>query len=78
MKKYILLLLIAGGLLAGCFNEDDIHVEEQSYKRKYDTTSTDPVWKYVSEYYYKYGKLLITDPIVQIICSIFNGRIRFG
>ena len=62
MKKYILLLLIAGGLLAGCFNEDDIHVEEQSYKRKYDTTSTDPVWKYVSEYYYKYGKLLITDP----------------
>lgn len=63
MRKNILLVaLIIGGLLSSCFDEDNIHVEEQSYKRVYDTMSTDPVVKYVSQYYYKYGKLFITDP----------------
>ena len=63
MGKYILLFaLLAGVLLPGCWNEDAIHVDEGSYKRAYDTTSVDPVFKFASQYYYKYGKLLITDP----------------
>lgn len=63
MGKYILLFaLFAGMLLSGCYNEDAIYAEEGSYRRAYDTTSTDPVFKFVSRYYYDYGKLLITDP----------------
>ena len=59
---YCFWIFLSGALLLGCYNEDDLHVGEQHYKRVYDTTSSDPVWKYVSQYYYKYGKLLITDP----------------
>lgn len=62
MGKYILLFAFAGMLLSGCYNEDAIYAEEGSYRRAYDTTSTDPVFKFVSRYYYDYGKLLITDP----------------
>ncbi len=62
MGKYILLFALAGMLLSGCYNEDAIYAEEGSYRRAYDTTSTDPVFKFVSRYYYDYGKLLITDP----------------
>lgn len=63
MKKYLLLSILLGSfILFGCFDEDEIHADLETYKRAYDTTSTDPVWKYVSQYYYKYGKLFITDP----------------
>lgn len=63
MGKYILLFaLFISILLPGCYNEDAIHAEEDTYKRVYDTTSTDPVFKFVSQYYYKYGKLFIMDP----------------
>jgi len=77
MKKIILLpVLFLGMLLVGCFHEDDIHVEEQHYERMYDTTSTDPVWKHVSQYYYKYGKLLITD--VEISDYVFNFNSKYA
>lgn len=62
-RKYALLFVAFWGvLLTGCFKEDDINVGDQHYKRVYDTTSSDPVWKYVSRYYFDCGKLLITDP----------------
>lgn len=63
MKKYLFLfIMLEGFFLSGCFDEDKIHADLETYKRVYDTTSTDPVLKYVSEYYYKFGKLFITDP----------------
>lgn len=75
MRKLIILLSIfLGGISFGCFNEDDIHVEEQHYKRVYDTTSTDPVWKFVSDYYYTTGKLFITDPDVSDYVFNFQNK----
>lgn len=63
MKKYLLLFVLFGEfLMSACFNEDEIHAELGTYKRDYDTTSTDPVWKYVSQYYYKFAKMIIVDP----------------
>ncbi|MCB6971974.1 MULTISPECIES: hypothetical protein [Butyricimonas] len=77
MKKYLLLsILLGGALLSACFDEDKIHADLGTYKRAYDTTSTDPVWKYVSQYYYKYGKLFITDP--DSSDYLFNFQYKFG
>lgn len=61
MKK-ILIPLLCGLLLAACFDDENIHADYVEYGRAYDTTSSDPVLKYISQYYYKYGKILITDP----------------
>ena len=61
MKKYILALLLGIGIWS-CYEEDDIHVAEQVYRRTYDTTTTDPVLKYVSRYYFDCGKVFIVDP----------------
>lgn len=60
MKKIITFLGI-GLLLAGCFEEETIHADYVDYGRGYDTTSTNPTWKYVSQYYYKYGKEIILN-----------------
>ena len=49
-------------LLAACFEDETIHADYVDYGRGYDTTSADPVWKYVSQYYYSYGKEIILDP----------------
>lgn len=61
MKK-ILIPLLCGLLLTACFDDENIHADYVEYGRAYDTTSSDPVLKYISQYYYKYGKVLITDP----------------
>ena len=61
MKKYILALLLGVGIWS-CYQEDDIHVAEQVYRRTYDTTTTDPVLKYVSRYYFDCGRVFIVDP----------------
>lgn len=61
MKK-IWTLLLCGLLFIGCFDDENIHAEYVDYGRIYDTTSTDPVMKYISQYYYKYDKFLIVDP----------------
>lgn len=62
MKK-ILISLLCGLLLTACFDDENIHADYVEYGRVYDTTSSDPVLKYISQYYYKYGnKVLITDP----------------
>ena len=47
--------------LMGCFDDEKIYADIESPKRIYDTLSTNPVFKYVSRYYYKYNKFLITD-----------------
>ena len=58
MKKNILFFVIlCMGVFSGCFDEDNIHADLETYWRDYDTLSNDPVLKYVSEYYYKYGKI---------------------
>ena len=61
MKK-VLMFLWCGLLFVGCFDDETIHAEYVEYGRVYDTTSTDPVVRYLSQYYCKYGKLLILDP----------------
>lgn len=61
MKKIIACLGI-GLLFAACFDDETIHADYVDYGRGYDTTSTNPVWKYVSQYYYQYGKEIILDP----------------
>ena len=50
--------------LCNCYKEDDITAEIVPYKREqmYDTNSSDPVLKFVSQYYYRYGHFFITDP----------------
>ena len=61
MKKIACCLGI-GLLFAACFEDETIHADYVDYGRGYDTTSTNPVWKYVSQYYYKFGKEIILDP----------------
>lgn len=61
MKK-ILIFLWWGLFLCGCYDNETIHADYIEYGRNYDTTSTDPVVKQISQYYYKYGKIIITDP----------------
>lgn len=61
MKK-IIMFVLSGLLFIGCYENETIHADYMEYGRIYDTTSTDPVLKYISQYYYKFGKLLIVDP----------------
>lgn len=63
--KSTLLLFVLSALLWSCeTNEDPIKVDAVPYKREamYDTLSADPTLKYISTYYYRYDKILITDP----------------
>lgn len=65
MKSYqFIILILASIFLCNCYKEDDITAEIVPYKREqmYDTNSSDPVLKFVSQYYYRYGHLFITDP----------------
>ena len=59
---YILAFMLGSFLLTSCFDEDPIHAELEHGKRTYDMTSSDPVIKYISEYYFKYDKEIIFDP----------------
>lgn len=61
MKK-ILIFMCSVWLFAACYEDEHIQGEYIDYGRAYDTTSTDPVWKFVSQYYYQYGKHIILDP----------------
>ena len=65
MRKLILsitILLSISAVLTGCFEEETIYAELGQNKRTYDTTSSDPVLKIVSQYYYDFNKYLIVDP----------------
>lgn len=65
MKSYqFIILILASIFLCNCYKEDDITAEIVPYKREhmYDTNSSDPVLKFVSQYYYRYGHFFITDP----------------
>lgn len=61
MKK-ILIFICSVLLFAACYEHEHIQGEYVDYGRAYDTTSTDPAWKFVSQYYYKYAKHIILDP----------------
>lgn len=61
---YLLGVLFGMFLLAGCFDEEDIHVDLEHGSRVYDSTSSDPVQKYLAEFYFDYGKEIILDPEV--------------
>ena len=56
MKK-IIMFVLSGLLFIGCYENETIHADYMEYGRIYDTTSTDPVLKYISQYYYNFGKL---------------------
>ena len=65
MKSYQFIILVLTSIfLCNCYKEDDIIAEITPYKRidLYDTNSSDPVLKFVSQYYYRYGHFFITDP----------------
>ncbi|MEY8592109.1 hypothetical protein AALK14_11735 [Butyricimonas hominis] len=65
MKSYLFIIsILTSILLCNCNKEDDITAEIVPYKREhmYDTNSSDPVLKFVSQYYYRYGHFFITDP----------------
>lgn len=59
--NYILIAFIAL-ICWQCYNEDPIQVELGSYHRHYDINSPDTVVRFISQYYYKYGRVFITDP----------------
>lgn len=60
--KRIWMLLWFGLLFVSCFEDQDIQAEYIEYGRHYDVNSPDPVVRYISQYYEKYGKIIITDP----------------
>ena len=59
--KYIL-ISIALISFWQCSEEDDITAEIVPYRRSYDVNSPDTVMRFVSQYYYKYNHVFITDP----------------
>lgn len=62
MKKYILLLSAFCTLVfSGCYKEDPIHVDLGQYWRDYDVDSSDPAFKFISEYNANFGKHLLYD-----------------
>lgn len=61
MRK-ILIFVSCVLLFVACYEDEHIQGEYIDYGRAYDTTSTDPAWKFVSQYYYKYTKHIILDP----------------
>ena len=66
MKHYKYLIFSLFGLLlfSGCEKEKFLDTELETFARKYDVNSTDPVFKYVSEYFFKHDNQLILDPVV--------------
>lgn len=68
------LLFIAGFLLWNCTQEDSIDSELKTYRRTYDSTSTDPVKKFEADYFYKYDKVFITD--VDTADYLFNFKYK--
>ena len=61
MKKQYLLLICGLFVCFSCSKEAKITVELESYTRAYDVNSSDPVWKYVSQYFEDNDKTYITD-----------------
>lgn len=63
MKRiyYILGVLFGVFFFLGCFDDENIHAELE-YGRVYDSTSSDPVIKYISKFYFDYDKEIIIDP----------------
>lgn len=59
--KNIWIFLWCGLLFIGCYDDENLHADYVDYGRVYDTTSADPVVKYVSQYYYKYRKVMLYD-----------------
>lgn len=75
MKTFqYILWFIAGILLYSCAKEDAIDSELKTYRRSYDSTSTDPVKKFEADYYYKYDKVFITD--VDTVDYLFNFKYK--
>ena len=65
MKTHRLLVaVLLAVVFYSCYEEEEVVAEIVPYKRTswYDTTSTDRIVKFVSEYYYKYDRFFITDP----------------
>lgn len=60
MKKIFLFITLL--LAFGCEKEDALNAPLGQPRRNYDVNSTNPVFKYVSQYYADYGKELIVDP----------------
>ncbi len=61
MKK-IWMFLCCSLLFISCFEDQDISADYVEYGRHYDVNSPDSVVRYISQYYEKYGKIIITDP----------------
>lgn len=45
-----------------CSDEDDITADVVPYRRSYDVNSSDTIMRFVSQYFYKYNHVFITDP----------------
>lgn len=75
MKKYIIpLVVIFSVALSGCYKEEPINAELGSYWRDYDVNSTDPAFKFVSQYFEKYDKVLIYDAEVRDYVYNFQNK----
>lgn len=59
MNKLMIFLLVA--LTVSCSKEEEINAALGKNKRVYDVNSSDPVVKYVSQFYYDYDKELLVD-----------------
>lgn len=60
--QYIVLACVLLLSFSGCIkDEDPIYAELGGPLRNYDVNSSDPIFKYVSQYYSKYGKEFIVD-----------------
>lgn len=62
--KYFIYTLCVLFLAFGCGKEKFLNTELETFERQYDKNSTDPVFKYVSEYFFKYDKQFIVDPVI--------------
>lgn len=75
MKKYIIpLVVIFSVALSGCYKEEPIVAELESYWRDYDVNSADPAFKMVSQYFEKYDKVLLYDAEVRDYVYNFQSK----
>ena len=62
--KYLIFILFGLMLFSGCKKEAMLNTELETFERQYDINSKDPVFKYVSEYFFKYDNQFIVDPVI--------------